>query len=135
MLYGNSEGKAVPDRPKEYECHFRRRLNQFLPSAMETIDIDLDTNVEQTAAALRASFIGVATLLDPIESPATFLERNWLQVGSEIELRARLNYVLGNYSLAIHDLALVEKFFSDRQDMSVNDLIRRYKLENLKSIV
>ena len=62
------------------------------------------------------------------------LEKKWLRIGAELELRARLLYVLGRCEEAMKDIQRVFKFFADRQGMSVASLIKRLKLAKLKPL-
>jgi hypothetical protein len=127
--------KEISQRPKEYECHYRSRWEHLLPNAPAEIEVTSHTDVQQTADAIRSHFTELVTLLDPVRSPESFLEQDWLHVGAELELRACLKYVLGDDSGAFEDVGKTAAFFSDRQGMSVAHLIERRNLERLKAML
>jgi hypothetical protein len=128
------EGRPIPDRPREVKCHFRRRIEQLVPGVPSAVDVTSKTDIVAASQGLRSNFDRLLTLLDPIQSPEAMLETGWLKIGSEIELRACLNYVLGRYPDAMRDLKEAAEFFSDRQGMSVDALIKQYKLKKLKTL-
>ena len=74
---------------------------------------------------MKQSLAKAVAELDAIDSPKGFLSKTWPKVGTDFILEARLQYVVGNYKLALKELRTAADFFSNRQGMSVQELIQR----------
>lgn len=127
------DGQAINERLPEYECHFRRRIRDFCPDAPDKWVIDEGTDQQVITNLLAEDFKTVLQELDSITSIPTFLSRSLLHPGTDYGLLARLHYVSGNLSGAWQALGLEAEFFADRQGMSIEHLIGRYHLSQLKT--
>jgi hypothetical protein len=127
--------EPVAEHPREYQCHFRRRIEQLIPKEPQSQKVTSATDIAAAVKGQASTFSKLLDLIDSIDSPGAMLEKKWLRIGGEIELRACLLYVLGRYEEAAKDIQRVSKFFSDRQGMSVANLIKRLKLTKLSPLV
>jgi hypothetical protein len=126
------EGRSIEPNPREYSCHFRRRIRDFCPNAPDMWGIDANINLLHLNDTLTVGFQRVLSELDPIASIPSFLSRNLLRGGSEYGILARLQYVSGNMDEAWQALQTEAACFVDRRGMSLQNLVDRYHLEQLR---
>lgn len=150
-------GMAIPTQPMEYDCHFRTRLEQLLADCPQWWVISGDSSttqffkqvsrlggreiasndleVDQVAKLLSSLIQKVVSELNQIDSPRKFLGHLWKDKsqGGNVMLNPLLAYVTGNLDEAWDELTKVSKRFSDRQGLSVAELVNSLQLENLKS--
>jgi len=126
------DSKPMPDRPKEHGGHFYRRLEDLLPDVPFDGNVSGSTDIDATAIELRDRMILLVSLLDPINSTDALLEQNWLHVGADLLLKARMHYVAGDFQAAIAEVKAAAAFFSNRQASTPLDIIRRENMATLQ---
>ncbi|MCY1081556.1 DUF4304 domain-containing protein [Archangium lansingense] len=115
--------------------HFGVRLEELAPGAPAQWDVTQQTDAQALGERLGATLAPVIDRLEPIESPASMLREFSLDEGTQRILRAELEYVGGNFNAALAELKLVAAEFADRRGMSVESLIERYCLHELKPLL
>jgi hypothetical protein len=125
--------KPISEKPKEYECDLRRRLEHLASDAPSIWNVDSQTDISYIASKLGDHFTKLVALLDPIDSVSAFLEQQWEGTGSHYGLLARMHYVLGDMNKARKLVRKEAAFFRDRPGMSVQNLISRYGMISLET--
>ncbi|MFP2963851.1 DUF4304 domain-containing protein [Myxococcus sp. 1LA] len=108
------EEQAIPDAPREHECHFRARLEQLDAKAPAVWVVGSTTNESALTVRLAKHLARAVAFFDTVEGPATLLQQQRLDHGAELFLRAQLRYVLDDASGALADVRQGVAFFSDR---------------------
>ena len=124
-------GKPAPDRPKEYQCQFRRRLENLVDGTAEAYEVSATTDLEGLAGEIGGHFQRLVSELDRIDSLRSFLAHRWLKQGNHRVLAARLHYVLGELDAAEAELQRAVEFFADR-GLTAGELIEEYRLVDLR---
>jgi hypothetical protein len=124
--------RPISEKPKEYECDLRRRLEDLASDAPSIWNVDSQTEISDIASRLGDYFTKIVVLLDPIDSVSAFLEQQWEGTGTHYGLLARMHYVLGDMNEARRLVYKEATFFKDRQGMSVQHLISRYGMISLE---
>ena len=149
-------GIAVPEKPMEYDCHFRTRLEGLLPDCPQWWVISGDSSttqffkqvsrlggreiasndeeVDKVTQLLAILIQKAVSELNKIDSPQTFLAHPWRNEphGGNTMLNPLLSYVIGDLGPAWSELANLSKRFSDRPRMSVAELVSQLRLEKLR---
>lgn len=108
------EGEPVPEAPKEYQCHFRERMEHLVPKAPPSWKVDASTDEAALAARLSADFRCAMAFLDAVDGPEKLLQQLPLGRGAELFLRAQLRYITGDRKGALADVRAGVVFFADR---------------------
>ena len=115
--------------------HFSARLEDLVPSAPDSWKVTARTDAQAMGERLGAALAPVFERLEAIDSPLAMLREFPLDDGAERILRARLEYVTGDFPAALAELKLAAAYFADRRGMSVETLIERYELKKLRRLV
>ncbi|QSQ22340.1 DUF4304 domain-containing protein [Pyxidicoccus parkwayensis] len=108
------EDEPIPEAPKEYQCHFRERMEHLVPGAPPSWELNARTDAAALAARLSADLARAVAFLDAVDGPAKLLQRLALDRGAELFLRAQLRYVTGDSDGALEDVRAGVAFFADR---------------------
>ena len=150
-------GMAIPENPMEHECHFRTRLEQLFSNCPQWWVVSGDSSTTQffkqvsrlggreiasndsevdQVSKLLSSLIQKAVFeLNQIDGPRKFLDHFWKgkpQCGNAM-LDPLLAYSIDELDEAWNRLTKISKRFSDRQGMSVAELVITLRLEKLKN--
>jgi hypothetical protein len=125
-------GRPIPDRPKPYECQVCKRLEEVVAGAPSGWDVSASTDLDALAGRLSGSISSLLMDLDEITSIEALLGEGWLEVGADLITRAQMRYVSGDHEAALADLREACVFFSDRRGMSLDELIRRHGMTELR---
>lgn len=115
--------------------HFGARLRELSPGTPAEWAITQQTDAHALGERLGAALAPVIDRLEAVESPASMLREFPLDEGARRILRATLEYVGGDFNAALADLKRVAAEFADRQGMSVEHLIERHRLHELRRLV
>ncbi|MFY0571049.1 DUF4304 domain-containing protein [Archangium lansingense] len=115
--------------------HFGARLEELAPETPAQWEVTQQTDARALGEQLGATLAPVIDRLEAIESPACMLREFSLDEGTQRILRAELEYVGGNFNAALAELKLVAAEFADRQGMSIESLIERHRLHELKPLL
>ena len=114
--------------------HFAARLEELAPGTPASWAVTKETDTHSLGERLGAALAPVIDRLEAIDSPASMLREFTLDRGAQRILRAKLEYVTGNFNAALAELRLVSAEFADRQGMSVESLIERHHLYELQRV-
>jgi hypothetical protein len=123
--------QPLPERPKEYELHFRRRAEEIIPSLPHYFEASSITDADVLAARLAVASNKLLAELNDLDSAGALLQKDWLGKGADRILKARMHYVRGEFEQAIADLQNAATFFSDRQSMELKQLIQDHNMPQL----
>jgi hypothetical protein len=116
-----------PDTPI---IDFSTSLNHLVPDTPQYWLVSSE-NIDHITTELAGKVKILISCLDRVNTIPTFLSMNWLGVGSDYLLAARLYYAIGDLKNATKYVNLAAKYFSDRPGMSPTEIIKMYKLEKL----
>lgn len=119
-----------PDRLKHYECELDRRLEGIV-TAPATWTVRSSTDTARLCVRLGSCLGALLELLDTVDSPEALVATGLLHEGSDRRASARIRYAMRDDAGALKDLKYLEQFFSDRQGMSVSELIDRFEFRRL----
>jgi hypothetical protein len=124
-------GQPIPERPKEYQCHFRSRLELLVPEAPPRWSVsELTDRADMGRELARLVEVAVAEL-DQVSSAAEFLRHPWLAGGGDPILIARLHYSLGDHWSALEALRRAVSN-TGREAEGLKAIIQRYGLVALE---
>ncbi|PTL76052.1 DUF4304 domain-containing protein [Vitiosangium sp. GDMCC 1.1324] len=106
--------RPIPEEPREYECHYRQRMEHLVPGAPPAWSVDANTDEAALTARLSADLARAIAFLDAVDSPAKLLQHEVLDEGSGLFLRAQLRYVTGDPDGALADVSQGVALFADR---------------------
>jgi hypothetical protein len=124
--------KPIPKKPKEYECHFRQRLEKLVDGTPPIWRITTESDIGESSNFLSESLKALIRMLEGINSITDFSKHSWFNIPSTPSLPFLVFYALAEYEAAWQELQDVSRRFSDRKGMSESNLINRYNLEALK---
>ena len=127
------ERKPINPKPKEYECQFRRRLEQLISDIPARWEFESQAESQTLAASLRSACEQLLVSLNQIDSIEHFLLLNWLQSGSDLGLRAQFHYILGDQEAAIQALQQEHGFFRTRPTWKLDYWLERRGLTALRA--
>ena len=122
------DGVARAERLAASMCPISGRIEDFVTDAPARWDVSAATAGDALAAELAGWTAALLAELDRLGSIPAVLGCEGLVEGA---IRARLRYAIGDRTGALADLRVVAATFTDRQGMSVEELIRRYHLLSL----
>jgi hypothetical protein len=124
--------KSIPKKPKEYECHFRQRLEKLVDGIPPIWRVTTETDIKELSDFLSESLEVAIRMLESISSITDFSKHSWFNIPSAPSLPFLIFYALAEYEAAWQEVQDVSKRFSDRRGMTESDLINRYNLEALE---
>jgi hypothetical protein len=127
------EGKSINPKPKEYECHFRRRLEHLISDIPAQWEFTSEVESQLLVTPLRSACEELLIILNQIDSIEHFLPLNWLQKGSDLGLSAQLHYILGDQQAAIQALQQERNFFRSRPTWKLDYWLERRGLTALRA--
>ncbi|WP_161604923.1 DUF4304 domain-containing protein [Myxococcus xanthus] len=127
------EQEAIPDAPREHECHFRERLEHLAPEAPSVWVVATSTDDEVLKVRLSEHLARAVAFLDTVDGPAKLLQQQRLDEGAELFLRAQLRYVMDDASGALADVRQGVAYFSDR-GLTLERQLRMLHLSSLSSV-
>ena len=95
----------------------------------------MDTEINVLSEEMNERITLLANELDHLNSVDDVLNGNWMQIKNDHVLTSRLYYTKGQFQLALNGLRTVAKNFADRKGMSVENLVDRYHLKDLKTML
>jgi hypothetical protein len=110
--------------------HVAYRGEELAEGALSYCEIDEKSDPIAVGAQLVAALEPALQRLERIDSGAALLRELGLDRGFERELRARIEYALGDYDAALQDLRLLVAKFGDR-GMTLESLIESNRLDEL----
>lgn len=128
------EPSGIPERPKVYECHSYKRIEQVILDTPASWEVSSFTDLDVLSEELADRMMLLVSELDRMSSIEAVLQGNWLQVGSERILKGRLFRAKGDFQSAISELRAAADFFADR-GMSLDKLVESYNLDSLKPML
>lgn len=110
-------GKAPCREPKEYECHFRKRISALVNAAEDVYLVDAHTDLQVMGSGLLADLERVVGVFDDIHSTADLVElmieenglNNYLELFEFLLLTGNLN------GLRLHVQTLQQTFGKERR--------------------
>ena len=127
------ENKPVVDMPKEFQCHYRRRLNELIRGVPDRWDVSDEVDDAEVAAALQSAVTRLLELLAGIDSVKGFLALGWLKEGADLGLRAQMYYLQGDTAAALRDLRA--PFFRSRPNWDLDSWLEQRGLSALKAAI
>jgi hypothetical protein len=124
--------QPVNEAPKEYECHWRQRMEQVIDGALPYWTVTATTDLEQMAERLGPAFSNVIENLSEVDSLEQFRRHPWFQIPADPTFKCLAHYAAGDFDAAWGEVQEVAARFSDRRGLSERDLIKRFNLERLK---
>lgn len=124
---GRETEMPSPDTPI---IDFPTSLNRLIPDTPHYWLVSSE-NIDHIANELASRIKLLISDLDRVNSIPIFLSMNWLGVGSDYILAARLYYAIDDLENAAKYVHLAADFFRDRPGMSSTDIVNRYNLEKL----
>ena len=111
--------------------HFGHRGERFAAGVPAYYTLNEQTDAVQLGVALATELEPALLRFDRIDSAAALLREFPLERGFERELRACIEYALGDYDAAIADLRLLSSQFAERRGMTLEALIARLGMDEL----
>jgi hypothetical protein len=126
-------GEPPSEKPSESECEPAYRMRELVPSFPQRYTVTPESDPAVVADEIRPAFIAVMDELEKITSPGDFRKHSWFSKPAAPTVNPRVLYVCGDYDAAWAELQSVAETFKDRQGMSAKDLVKRLRLEELRS--
>jgi len=124
------EGRQAPAAIKEYEGHFRARLEKLVDGAPPWWTVTAATDTAALGVELGAALSRALLLFDRVDGPAAMISLMPLDRGAQNYLKAQLHYVNGDLDAAYAALCAGVAFFADR-GVTLEKMTRQLHLEKL----
>jgi hypothetical protein len=123
-------GQRAPAELKEYQGHFRARLEEIAGDAPPHWLVNAATDTSALGIELDAPLARAAEFLDAVDGPRAMLARVPLDQGAQNYLKAQLHYVNRDFDAALVAVRAGVAFFADR-GATVRKAIHDLHLEEL----